>query len=237
MVLLSAAGVAETNAPSPTATALAQKAFAEAQKLYLANPADVEKGIQFAQACFDLAEFPARDKERERLANQGIAAARDTISRAPKSAAAHYYLGMNLGQLARTKSLGALKLVEEMEHEFKTAAQLDSSLDFAGPNRNLGLLYLETPGWPASIGSKSKAKQHFERAVILSPSYPENQLNLLEAYLKWNDRAGVERTLAALRALLPKARTEFSGERWVSAWLDWESRWRTLSEKAERRKP
>jgi len=36
-------------------------------------------------------------------------------ARSENFAAAHYYLAMNLGQLARTKSVGALKLVKQME--------------------------------------------------------------------------------------------------------------------------
>ncbi len=77
----------------------------------------------------------------------------------PNSAPAHYYLAMNLGQLARTEFLGALKLVREMEREFKTAAELDAQFDFAGPERSLGLLYRDAPGWPVSIGSKRKARE------------------------------------------------------------------------------
>ena len=65
---------------------------------------------------------------------------------------------MNLGQLARTELLGALKLVKEMEREFKTAADLDKQFDYAGPERCLGLLYRDAPGWPASIGSRRKAR-------------------------------------------------------------------------------
>ena len=62
------------------------------------------------------------------LAQQGIAACRQLIARTPKSAPAHYYLAMNLGQLARTELLGAFKLVREMEREFKTAVGLDRFL-------------------------------------------------------------------------------------------------------------
>ncbi|MCX6930190.1 MAG: hypothetical protein NT154_44320 [Verrucomicrobia bacterium] len=58
-------------------------------------------------------------------ADQGIAACRLAIMRETNSAPAHYYLGLNLGQLARTKGLGALKLVDQMEREFNRAHDLD----------------------------------------------------------------------------------------------------------------
>ncbi len=116
---------------------------------------------------------------------------------------------MNLGQLARTKLLGALKLVTEMEAEFKAARRLDEHLDFAGPDRSLGLLYLEAPGWPTSVGSRTKARQHLRRAAELAPQYPENRLTLLEAYLRWGDHNGVQRELKALEEIWPAARTNF----------------------------
>ena len=90
---------------------------------------------------------------------------------------------MNLGQLARTKGLGALKLVNQMEHEFTRARDLDEQLDWAGPDRNLGLLYRDAPAI-GSIGSRTKAREHLKRAVELAPQYPENRLNLIEAYLQ-----------------------------------------------------
>ena len=47
--------------------------------------------------------------------------------------AGHYYLAMNLGQLARTEMIGALKIVKEMENEFEIAADIDPRFDHAGP--------------------------------------------------------------------------------------------------------
>ncbi len=226
---------ASTN--SAASTSILERArltFDAARQQYEESPSETNRTIRFAQACFDLAEAVPGDKEREQVANRGIAVCRALITRDSKLTAGHYYLGMNLGQLARTKSLGALKLVEEMEREFQTAVELDADFDFAGPHRNLGLLYYETPSWPASIGSKSKARQHLERAVTLSPKYPENHLNLLEAYLKWNDKTGARRELAALRDLLPQAKKDFSGEAWNATWKDWDFRWQNLRGKAAR---
>ena len=153
------------------------------------------------------------------------------IAQKPKLVSGHYYLAMNLGQLAQTKSLGALKLVSEMETEFQTARAQDEKYDFAGPDRSLGLLYLEAPGWPTSIGSRSKARHHLQRAVLLSPEYPENRLNLLEAYLKWGDKSAAGREFRILKELLPRAKKEFTGENWESSWADWDKRWAKIQVK------
>ena len=191
---------------------------------------NVEAAWQFARACFDLAEFKTKNAERADIAQHGIAAAKLAVSRASNSAPAHYYLGMNIAQLARTKSLGALKLVGQMEHEFTIALNLDEKIDQAGPDRNLGLLYRDAPSI-GSIGSRPKARQHLQNAVKVAPDSPENRLNLIEAYLKWGERASAQKELKSLEELWPKARTIFADEIWGSTWPDWEAQLKKLKEK------
>ena len=234
---LSLIGLLMTNwlAFSEDASNFAQRAernFQEARKRFQTNTNDAVAAWQFGRACFDWAEFAKDDDQRESIAGEGIAACRQVIARDAKSAPGHYYLAMNLGQLARTKTLGALKIVDEMEREFKAARDLDAKLDHGGPDRCLGLLYFEAPGWPASIGSKSKARQHLQRAAQLAPGYPENHLCLLEAYLKWGDKKNLLRELKITEELLPKARKEFTGEVWAQSWADWDKRWKRIREKS-----
>lgn len=203
--------------------AYARKAFDTAELRFGQDPTNSQKVLEFVRAGFDRGEFATNDTERAELAERCIDVCRRWVAREPNSAAAHYYLGMNLGQLARTKLLGALRIVDEMEDEFKAAAKLDEHFDHAGPDRNLGLLYLEAPVF-ASIGSRSKARQHLNRAVELDPDYPENRLNLLEAHLKWHDRVGAIRQIRALETLWPKAKEKLTGPEWDSSWADWQKR-------------
>jgi len=78
----------------------AREIFAAAQKRHLAEPTNAVAAWEFARACFDRAEFATNDTERVIIADQGIAACRRLLERQTGSAPAHYYLGMNLGQLA-----------------------------------------------------------------------------------------------------------------------------------------
>jgi len=115
-IVLAAPGLqifGETNSAS-TFAQRAEKKYLEVRKQFQSNTNDAEAAWHFGQACFDWAEFAKDDGQREQIANEGIAACRQLIARSPSSTAAHYYLGMNLGQLARTKTLGALKIVDEM---------------------------------------------------------------------------------------------------------------------------
>ena len=204
-----------------------QAAYLAAMQRFRAEPTNSAVAWELGRAIFDRAEYAANDAERATLAEQGIGVCRQLIARESGLAPAHYYLAMNLGQLARTKSLGALRIVNEIEREFKAARQLDERLDFAGPDRNLGVLYLEAPAI-GSVGSRTKARLHLQRAVELRPDYPDNRLSFAEALLKWGDQTGAKRELLALENLWPAAQTNFSGEEWGSSWLDWEARLKKL---------
>jgi tetratricopeptide (TPR) repeat protein len=210
----------------------AKTRFQKAEKTQSGSPKDPEAAWKLGQACFDLAEFSTTKDERADLAQKGIEVCRQSLTLKTNSAPAHYYLALNLGQLARTRSVGALKLVPQMEQELLTAEQLDPLLDHAGPDRSLGLLYRDAPTL-ISIGSRAKSRDHLRRAVELVPDYPENRLCLIDSCLKWGDRAGAHRELEAFEQVLPKARETFNGPPWVYAWNDWDEELRTLQKKIE----
>jgi tetratricopeptide (TPR) repeat protein len=204
-------------------SAAARRAFWEDRARHQKDPHDAQASWQFARACFDLAEVATNSTERAAVAEQGIAAARQLIAGQPNSAPGHYYLGMDLAQLARTRGLSALKIVDQMEQEFKMVRELDEHLDHAGADRNLGLLYRDAPSL-GSIGSRSKARQHLQSAVALAPDFPENRLNLIESCIKWNDRNGALRELKALEDIWPSALAKYSEPRWAGSWTDWNQR-------------
>ena len=218
----SLAGVGETDAVRM------EREFREASERFAAHTNDAEAAWQFGRACFNLADLTTNNSVRAEVAEKGIAACRVSTALQPGLAPGHYYLGMDLGQLADTKrNLAALRMVKEMEREFLTTAALDEPFDYAGADRNLGLLYLRAPVI-ASIGSRSKARLHFRRAVELAPAYPDNRLNLIEALLKWGDLDAARREAAYLEALWPEARQKFSGAGWAASWLDWETRFQAV---------
>lgn len=206
--------------------------YAEAQARLEACPTNVTAAWEFARAAFDRAEFASDPTERAAIASQGIAAARQALARDSNCAPAHYYLGMNLGQLARTKTLGALRLLGEMERAFQKARRLDAGFDFAGPDRNLGLLYLEAPVI-GSVGDRRKALEHLERALALAPEYPENHLNLAEARWKRGDHAGALRAFMTLDEIWSAARLRFDGPDWEASWADWTARRARLQQRLD----
>jgi hypothetical protein len=201
----------------------AEAEFHRTQQVYWANANNPSNAWVFASACYDLNEFAPTEARRGEIAKLGIAACQQLVARDPKSAAGHYYLAMNYGELAEAEapSLAAYRLVHEVEHEFKTAQALDEKFDYAGSVRCLGLLYRDAPGWPLSIGNKWKAREMLERADKLAPGYPENQLNLVESFLQWRDSEEAEKSLKKLESTWNTAKTNLTGVMWEKSWRDW----------------
>jgi hypothetical protein len=220
---------------NPVFAARAERAFRLAQVQFASSTND-SAAWQFARACFDFADFATNEAERAMIASQGIAACRQLLARETNSAPGHYYLAMNEGQLAKAEapSLAAYRLVRQMEREFKSAADLDNSFDYAGPERCLGLLYRDAPGWPFSIGSRHKAREELEQAAKLAPDYPENRLNLAESFLEWHETDNAKNELAALDVLWPAVQTNFTGKAWEQSWDDWSTRRAAARNKLER---
>jgi len=207
---------------------LNQQLYQTTKERFKGSPDNDEAAWRFARACFEWAEFATANADRAALAEEGIAAARSLIVRKPEEAAGHYYLGMNLGQLARTRTLTALGIVSDMEEHFEKARQLDKFIDYAGPDRYLGMLYRDAPGWPASIGNRKKARLHLERAVELRPDYPENQIALLESYREWGDKDAFLKHFGPAAVAIAEARSKLIGEYWEGRWTGWDKDWHDL---------
>lgn len=221
---------AQAQPPATTTSLFAardEQAFLQAQKRFSSHPGDTQAACDLGRATYDWAELATNSDQRAAIARAGIAACRQLIERDPKSAPGHYYLGMDYGELAAAEapSLQAYKLIREIEHEFKTANDLDEKFDFGGPPRCLGLLYRDAPGWPISIGNNRKAREFLDRAAELAPDFPENQMNLVESAILWHEAPDAEKAWQKLNALWPAARTNLSGLAWEQSWDDWTKRY------------
>jgi len=203
-------------------------------KQFHTNTNSAEAAWNFGRACFDMSTLHKDTAEEAKYAQEGIDATRAAVALAPNSAPAHYYLGMDMGQLADTKrNLSAFRMVKDMEREFSAARALDKHFDFAGPSRNLGLLYRDAPTI-ISIGSRSKARQYLEESVELAPEFLENQLNLIESYLKWDYKTEAVRQFGDLEKIWPQAQKEFTGVAWETSWKDWNKRLDAIRKKLEK---
>lgn len=208
--------------------------FQKWHQQFQTNSNSAEVAWNFGRACFDMSTLQKDPSAEARYAQEGIDATQAALTLAPNSAPAHYYLGMDLGQLADTKrNFSAFKMVKDMEREFSAAHALDKHFDFGGPSRNLGLLYRDAPTI-ISIGSRTKARQYLEEAVELAPEFPENQLNLIESYLKWDYKTEAVRQFGDLEKRWAPAQKQFTGVAWQASWTDWNKRTDAIRKKLEK---
>lgn len=234
--LLSAADAPISSLPEASSRANSNRvhlAYVKTKAQFAHETTNSQTAWHFARACFARADFSTNDAQRAAFAEQGIAASKRAIDLSSNSAAGYFYLGVNLGQLARTKLFTALGLLDEMEVAWEKSIALDAKFHYAAADRSLGLLYLDAPGWPLSLGSRSKARQHLQKATERVPEYPENHLCWLEARLKWGETKAVKAQLATMETMMQSARTNLTGERWSRDWEDWDARWKTIKAKAD----
>ncbi|MEW6325757.1 MAG: tetratricopeptide repeat protein, partial [Nitrospirota bacterium] len=123
----------------------------------------------------------------------GIALARRAIAAAPGQAEAHYYLAVNLGLFSELRS--ALNHLPEMAEAAQRAAELDPSIDQAGPYRLLGSLYGLAPEPPVSLGDEELGLDYLEKAVKLAPNNPENHFRLAEVLAAVGEKPEAKRHL------------------------------------------
>lgn len=215
----------ETNWPSVSERLLA------ARTTFQAQPKDAAPAVRLAQICFEASWAATNRDEKAKFAEEGIATAREALRLHPAEAGLEYYLALNLGQLASTRGMSALKLVREMETHLLTARKLDETFSDAGADRSLGYLYLDAPGWPVSVGSNEKARKHLESALKLAPIYPEHGLALAEACLRWKKSDEARRHVAQVEEIWSKAKEQYAGPRWEADWAEWEKRLTALKGK------
>ncbi len=145
--------------------------------------------------CFSKAKDAAR----------GRAVAQFAVQARPRDGAAHYLLAYLTGLAAEANPWNGLDLVPVIEQEALQASQLDPGVDYAGPDRALGELYLRAPGPPLSVGDSEKALRHFRRAVELAPGHAANRLGLAQALMAEEEPREACTALAALFETLPPA--------------------------------
>ena len=231
LVVASLTGGSGTKADPVQAAAQPTNSWERAQERYRSTPVTLSRLEAWMKACVDAAWAATNRTEKARCAEAAIAASRGQEDRFRDAAALHYYRGLSLGILASTRGLSALRLVSQMETELIEARRLDAGYNHAGPDRCLGNLYSDAPGWPISVGGRSKARRALEAAVELAPGYPENHLALAEALVKWGENRKAAEALKALDALWNAAQREFPESEYAAEWAEWRARRQALEKR------
>jgi tetratricopeptide (TPR) repeat protein len=182
-----------------------------------ANAADMKNkntAIMLSRVAFLVADAIDNDEDKiKKSAEIGVKAAR-SVGITVSNPEACYYFALNQGLIVRSKGLFALNKLPEI-HEALKVAQKVEDIDFGGPLRVLGMMYLKAPAWPSGIGDLDKALELLEKAVTKFPQYPQNFMFYAEALVEDDNR---EKALQNLEIAYNLAVPEIWGEYYSKKW-------------------
>ncbi len=141
-----------------------------------------------------LAERTPEAGKRENLAAEGVRFAEAAIALgADGDGAVHYYLAANLGLVIRDHVTLAMENLPRLQGAMQRAVDLSPDIDYSGPLRLLGILYLKAPPWPTGFGDGEKALELLRAAVEKHPDHPLNRLFYAEVLWEVDESSPVER--------------------------------------------
>jgi tetratricopeptide (TPR) repeat protein len=162
------------------------------QKVYalrLADQANTEekkdKNVStiLSRVAFFVADSIDGDEDKvKKSAEIGVKAAR-SVGLNEENPEACFYFALNQGLIVKSKGLFALNKLPEIHNALKIAQKVES-LDFGGPLRVLGMMYLKAPAWPSGIGDLDKALELFQQAITKYPVHPQNFMFYAEGLME-----------------------------------------------------
>ncbi len=159
----------------PRSLVTAESSFEWWARLARSNPSDYEACWKAARSAAWIAERASEVEERKRFAMEGIQYGNSAVEANAAGAEGRYYRALAMGQLADVDHDYGLDAVKRMEEDCLAVIASDARFEHASGHRFVGILYLECPGPPTSIGSMRKAKNHLDQALDLAPDWPPNR--------------------------------------------------------------
>lgn len=171
-----------------------------------------------SRLCFLLADSETDSDRRRLLAAEGVRWAEIAIHLgAWLDGEVHYYFAVNLGLAVQDTVVIAIKNLPRLEEELKAAVQHAPEVDGGGPERVLGMLYLQAPSWPKGIGDGDKAVQILAKVAWQYPEHPLNHIFLAQAL--WEVEG--EEALDEIRTHLDDAARLLGLRNWGYAHKQW----------------
>ncbi|MBZ0271291.1 hypothetical protein K8I61_04595 [bacterium] len=127
----------------------------------------------------------------------GLDTARKALAMKPGASDANFWYGLLLFEThIRGDATTAMKVMDEVKRHLAAAHESDKNYEFAGPDRVLGRLYLESP-----IVDLPLAETHLASAVKLAPTYSANRLLYARVLARRGRAAEARAQLDALATL------------------------------------
>ncbi|MBE7412090.1 MAG: tetratricopeptide repeat protein [Leptospiraceae bacterium] len=160
---------------------------------------------KLSSAFFYKGLFEKDPKKQELYYEHGTNYGKESITMNPKDVYGNFWYASNVGMLGLCRGIMAsLASIEPLRKSMEVVLKENENFYFAGPHRALGRLYHQAPGWPISIGSKSKALEHLEKAVQIAPEFFNNRVFLAELYIDIGKKDKAKEHLEWLSKAEPK---------------------------------
>ncbi len=147
-------------------------------------------------------------KEKKIIFSQGIYYAKRSVELEPEKPDGYYWLGVNYGVYGEARGvLNSLFLVDDIKEAMNKVIELDRAYEDGGPDRVMGRVYFELPGFAG--GSKKKSLEHLQKSLEYGPNDPLTRYYLADTYLGLKE---VDKARGELDFILNLE----SDDRWVS---------------------
>jgi len=175
----------------------------------------VPESVTAAKLSYLLADRLGDPTREDKLASEGMRWAEHALDLSADlykehAASAHYFLAVNLGLAVRGTVVLALKNISRIKAELEAARKLDPNLEWAGPSRVLGLLYVKAPSWPKGFGDTDKGLELLVDSVSRFPNYPGNRI----LYARGLADADADENREVIRQQVEAARKLLDGGTW-----------------------
>jgi tetratricopeptide (TPR) repeat protein len=172
--------------------------------------------LVLSRLAFLVADSIEGDEDKiKKSAEIGVKAARSVGINADNPEAC-YYFALNQGLIVQMRGLFALKQLPEI-HEALKLAQKVETLDFGGPLRVLGMMYLKAPAWPTGIGDLDKSLELLEKATANHPENPQNFMFYAEALIQDDNKEKALQNLdIAERLAVPEIWGSYYSKKWLA---------------------
>ncbi|HOD15231.1 MAG TPA: hypothetical protein PLA65_07415 [Spirochaetota bacterium] len=170
--------------------------------------------ILLSRTSFLVADSLEADEDKlQKCAEIGVMAARRAgVNK--DSPEACYYFAVNQGIILYTKGLFGLNKLPEIFEALKIA-QKNETVDFGGPLRVLGMMYLKAPAWPTGIGDLDKSLELLEKASKKYPSHPQNFIFYAQALIEDGNKSKAHANLeTAYKLATPEIWGMYYSKKW-----------------------
>lgn len=162
--------------------ATAKEAMAKYEKALLTAENKYEVYWRLARIAYFIGSRTEDKKDKKIIFSRGIYFGKKAVELEPEKPDGYYWLGVCYGVYGEARGvLKSLFLVDDIKEAMNKVIELDRTYEDGGPDRVLGRVYHELPGFAG--GSKEKSLEHLLKSIELGPEDAVTRIYLADTYL------------------------------------------------------